>query len=352
MRWPTPVSSFVAVTFSTLEDRFAHFHLHLLTVGSLDRELPIRTIPLSPPVVSMTFGPNDSPLGGKEGTKFTSTMIKERLYKEIENNVTISLTPSSDPESIDVQGRGELQIGILVETMRREGFELTVCPPRVLSMVDTDGITKEPFEEVTVDVSPDLQGLVIDSMSDRKGNLLEFRDIGNRTRLIFSIPSRGMMGFRHEVISATRGNATVNSVFSHYDKVNATDFAGLKKGKLVSMEAGKTTGYSLMTVEERGQLFVGVGEEVYEGMVVGENSKQGDLDVNPCRAKKLSNMRTTGAEEKVNLTPPRRLSVEEVISYMNADEVLEVTPKNVRLRKRILDSGARLRFNKANKAPK
>lgn len=310
------------------------------------------TIPISPPVVSMTFGPNDSPLGGKEGTKFTSTMIKERLAKEIENNVTISLKASSDPESIDVQGRGELQIGILVETLRREGFEMTVSPPRVLAITDEQGVTKEPYEEVTVDVSPELQGLVMDSMSDRKGNLIEFRDIGNRSRLIFSVPSRGMMGFRHEIISATRGSATVNSVFSHYDTVNVHDFAGLKKGKLVSMEQGRTTGYSLMMVEERGQLFVGVGEEVYEGMVVGEHAKSGDLDVNPCRAKKLSNMRTTGAEEKVNLIPPRRLTVEEVISYMNSDEVLEVTPKNIRLRKRILDSGARLRFNKAVKPQK
>jgi GTP-binding protein len=300
----------------------------------------------------MTFGPNDSPLGGKEGTKFTSTMIKERLQKEIENNVTISLKPSADPETIDVQGRGELQIGILVETLRREGFELTVCPPRVLAITDEEGVVKEPFEEVTVDVSPELQGMVMDSMTGRKGTLLEFRDIGNRSRMIFTVPSRGMMGFRHEIISATRGSATVNSVFSHYDRVNITDFAGLKKGKLVSCEEGRTTGYSLMTVEERGLLFIGVGEEVYEGMVVGEHAKAGDLDVNPCRAKKLTNMRTTGAEEKVNLTPPRRLTVEEVISYMNHDEVLEVTPKNIRLRKRILDSGARARFNKANKAPK
>lgn len=312
---------------------------------------PIVTVPLSPPVVSMTFGPNNSPLSGREGTKVTSSMIKDRLMKEIENNVTLTLQPSVDSEAIDVQGRGELQIGILVETMRREGFELTVSPPRVLAITE-DGVTKEPFEEVTVDVAPDMQGLVIDSMTSRKGALLEYRDIGNRTRLIFAVPSRGMMGFRHEIISATRGNATINSVFSHYDKVNAQDFAGLKKGKLVSMEAGKTTGYSLMTVEERGPLFVGVGEEVYEGMVVGENSKSGDLDVNPCRAKKLTNMRTTGAEEKVNLTPPRRLTVEEVISYMNNDEVLEVTPKNIRLRKRILDSGARARFNKSVKPQK
>jgi GTP-binding protein len=321
------------------------------TVCNEIRAAPVVTLPISPPVVSMTFGPNNSPLGGKEGNKLTSTMIKERLTKEIENNVTITLQPSNEPETINVQGRGELQIGILVETMRREGFELTVSPPSVLA-INEDGVTKEPFEEVTVDVAPEMQSMVMDSMTSRKGSLLEFKDIGNRTRMIFTIPSRGMMGFRHEIISATRGSATVNSVFSHYDRVNAQDFAGLKKGKLVSMEQGRTTGYSLMTVEERGQLFVGVGEEVYEGMVVGEHAKQGDLDVNPCRAKKLTNMRTTGAEEKVNLTPPRRLTVEEVISYMNGDEVLEVTPKNIRLRKRILDSGARARFNKAAKPQK
>jgi len=322
------------------------------TVCDHEVSVAVKTIPISPPVISMTFGPNDSPLSGKEGNRLTSTMIKERLAKEIENNVTVELRASVDPEAIDVQGRGELQIGILVETMRREGFELTISPPRVLAIKGEDGVSREPYEEVIVDVSPELQGVVIDAMSDRKGTLLEFKDIGNRTRLVFSCPSRGMMGFRHEIISATRGSATVNSIFSHYDTVNVHDFAGMKKGKLVSMEEGKTTGYSLMMVEERGMLFVGVNEEVYEGMVVGENAKAGDLDVNPCRAKKLSNMRTTGAEEKVNLIPPRRLSVEEVISYMNADEVLEVTPKSIRLRKRILESGARARFNKANKPQK
>lgn len=330
----------------------------------------MKTIPLSPPVISMTFGPNNSPLSGKEGTKLTSTMIKDRLNKEIENNVTITLRPSADPETIDVQGRGELQIGsvlkfisywiayhssflliccvtgILVETLRREGFEMTICPPTVLAVEGEDGVKREPYEEVTVDVSPELQGMVIDALSDRKGNLLEFRDIGNRTRLIFQVPSRGMMGFRHEIISATRGSATVNSIFSHYDKVNISDFASLKKGKLVSMEQGESTGYALMMVQERGQMFIGVNEPVYEGMVVGEHAKSGDLDVNPCRAKKLSNVRSTGAEEKVSLTPPRRLSVEEVISYMNSDEVLEVTPKSIRLRKRLLDTGERARFNK------
>jgi len=298
----------------------------------------------------MTFGPNDSPLSGKEGNKLTSSMIKERLQKEVENNVTLSLRPSSDPESIDVQGRGELQIGILVETMRREGYELTVSPPRVLAVQGEDGVSREPWEEVTVDVDPDFTGTIIENMSNRKGNMTEFKDIGNRSRLIFHAPSRGLMGFRHEVMSATRGNATVNSTFSHYDAVKASEFSGLKKGKLVSMETGKTTGYALMAVEERGHLFVGVGEEVYEGMVLGENAKSGELDVNPCKAKRLTNMRSTGAEEKVALSPPKKMTVEEVISYMDEDEVIEVTPKNIRLRKRILESGARARYNKAHKA--
>eukprot|EP01038_Epipyxis_sp_PR26KG_P011886 gene11886-15904_t len=313
----------------------------------------VKTVPLLPPVISMTFGPNDSPLSGKEGSKLTSSMIKDRLKKEIENNVTISLRESaSDSESIDVQGRGELQIGILVETLRREGFELTISPPKVLAVIGEDKVSREPYEEITVDVDSELQGLVIESMSNRKGSLLEYKDIANRSRLIFQAPSRGLMGFRHEIMSATRGNATINSIFSHYDTVNVSDFSGLKKGKLVSMETGKTTGYALTMVEERGILFVSPNEEVYEGMVIGENSKTGEIDVNPCKMKKLTNIRTTGAEEKVSLSPPRRMTVEEMISYMNDDEVLEVTPKSIRLRKRILDSNARQRWIKSNKAIK
>lgn len=319
------------------------------TICSLEVTEPIPTIPISPPVISMTFGPNDSPLSGREGTKLTSTMIKDRLVKEVENNVTLVLRTSADSESVDVQGRGELQIGILVETMRREGYEMTVNPPKVLAVVGEDGKSREPYEEVIVDVDPELQGIIIDSMSNRKGTLMEFKDIGSRSRMIFHAPSRGLIGFRYEVLSATRGNATVNSTFSHYDTVNLSDFTGLKKGKLVSMETGKTTGYALTMVEERGSLFVGVGEDVYEGMVIGESSRSGELDVNPCRAKKLSNVRTTGAEEKVVLSPPKKMTVEEVIAYMDEDEVLEVTPKAIRLRKRQLDTDMRARMARSTR---
>lgn len=312
----------------------------------------VPAVPISPPVISMTFGPNTSPLSGKEGSKVTSSVIKSRLYKEIENNVTLQLKPSTDAESMDVQGRGELQIGILVETMRREGFELTVSPPNILAITDENGLKQEPVEEVIVDVDPDLTGLVVDSMSNRKGTMVEFKEIGNRSRLIFHTPSRGMLGFRHEILSATRGNATVNSSFSHYSHVKVSDFMGLKKGKLVSMESGKTTGFALDLIQERGQLFVSIGDEVYDGMVIGETSKAGEMDVNPCKAKKVTNMRTTAAEEQVRLTPPKKMNVEEVISYMDEDEVIEVTPKSIRLRKKILDSNARQRYARSQKPNK
>ena len=308
---------------------------------------PIATIPQSPPVISMTFGPNDSPLSGREGNKLTSSMIKERLHKEVENNVTLSLRASPDPESIEVQGRGELQIGILVETMRREGFELTISPPKVLAVVGEDGLKREPFEEVILDVDPEYQGTMMELINSRNGSISEIKDISDRMRIIFQAPSRGLMGFRHEAINSTRGSATVNSIFSHYDVVNASAFAGMKRGKLVSMETGKSNGYGLSFIEERGSLFIGVNEEVYEGMVIGETAKTNELDVNPCKTKKLTNMRSTGAEEKVNLTPPRKMTVEEVISYMDIDEVLEVTPKSVRLRKKILDSSERARYNRS-----
>jgi GTP-binding protein len=320
------------------------------TVCSLEVDRPVPTIPISPPVISMTFGPNDSPIAGREGTKLTSNMIKDRLKKEIENNVTLSLRPSTHMESIDVQGRGELQIGILIETMRREGFEMTVSPPFVLSILAEDGKTKlEPFEEVVVDVDNNLQGIVIDSMSNRKGVLKEFRDIGDKSRLVFHAPSRGLLGFRHEVLGATRGNATVNSAFSHYDKFPSGELTGLKKGKIVSMETGKAIPYALAAIEERGSLFIKPGEEVYEGMVIGEAARSGEITVNPCKEKRLTNMRSTGAEEQVRLQPPKRMTVEELISYMDEDEVIEVTPKSLRLRKKILNTNARAKSVKGQK---
>jgi GTP-binding protein len=332
------------------------------TVCMSDVTTAIATPAISPPILSMTFGPNDSPLAGKEGSKLTSSLLRERLIKEVENNVTLTLRASNrqvttsvdDIESMDVQGRGELQLGILVETLRREGFELTISPPRVLSVLDpADNLVKEPYEEVSVDVDIDLQGVVIDAMSHRAGHLLELKEIGaERTRLVFTVPSRGMIGFRYEVLTATRGNATVNSIFSHYAVVDKSLFAGLRKGKLVCTETGKATGYALMSIEERGVLYISPNEEVYEGMVIGENSKSGDLDVNACKSKKLSNVRSTGAEEKVQLSTPKRMSIEQVMANIDEDEVIEITPKNIRLRKRILNTSERLKHNRQFKQSK
>lgn len=320
------------------------------TISAPEVEEPIATIPISPPVISMTFSPNDSPLSGKDGTKLTSNMIKDRLNKEIENNVTLTLRASAHSESIDVQGRGELQIGILIETMRREGFEMTVSPPLVLTKLSEDGKSMEPFEEVVVDVDNELQGIIIESMSNRKGNMIEFKEMGDKSRMVFHAPSRGLLGFRYEIMSATRGNATVNSAFSHYDVVPGGALGGLKKGKIVSMETGKAVAFPLFSIEQRGILFVRPNEEVYEGMVIGEAAKMGEMAVNPCREKKLSNMRSTGAEEKIILQPPRIMNVEEMISYMDEDEVIEVTPHTIRLRKKVLDTSERQRHAKKKPA--
>ena len=276
------------------------------TVCAPEVNTPVSTVPISPPVISMTFSPNDSPLAGREGTKLTSNMIKDRLRKEIENNVTLSLRSSFQSEAVDVQGRGELQIGILIETMRREGFELTISPPLVITKLSDDGKKKlEPFEEVVVDVDSNLQGVIIELMSNRKGNMIEYKEISDKSRMIFHAPSRGLLGFRYEVLSATRGLATVNSAFSHYGEVPVGSLSGLKKGKIVSMESGKAVPHALNAIEERGVLFIKPQESIYEGMVIGEAAKSGEISVNPCKEKKLSNVRSTSAEEKVILQPPR-----------------------------------------------
>jgi len=323
------------------------------TVCSMENADAVATSPITPPVIAMTFGVNDSPFQGKEGSKLTSSLIKNRLELEVQNNVTLALRPcDGNSEAIDVLGRGELQLGILIETMRREGFEMTVSPPKVLGITGEDGKMREPIEEVLVDVEPEYSGAMIEMMSLRKGKMTEYKEIAGKTRLVFEIPSRGLMGFRTEALNATRGTATINSMVTEYDEVNPKDFSGLRKGKLVSMDSGKTTAYTLDKLQERGSLFVGHAEEVYEGMVIGENAKKGDLDVNPVEKKKLTNVRSVLAEDAVRLIPPRRMTVEEVISYMDEDEVIEVTPKNIRLRKRILNTSERQREARRNKERK
>ena len=299
---------------------------------------PLDTPPLAPPTLGMTFGSNDGPLRGKDGDKLTGSVLKTRLHKETENNVTIRAERcETDAEKTDIFCRGELQLGILIEEMRREGFEFTVSPPRVLTTEDEQGNILEPVEEVTVDVENEYTGAIIHMLtSDRKGELLEMRELGEgRSRLVFEVPSRGLLGFQSEARAETHGSAVVNAVFVRHERRRA-DLGSLSPGKLVSMDTGRATAYALMSVQKRGRLFVEAGDEVYAGMVVGENSRAGDLEVNPCKTKKLTNIRSAGADEKLIISPAVRMSTEETIAYMGEDEVLEVTPKSLRLRKQSL----------------
>jgi GTP-binding protein len=314
--------------------------------------VPIQTPPLAPPTLCMDFGANNGPLAGQEGTIVTSSRIRSRLIGETDNNVTINVTLcETDSEKTTVFGRGELQLGILIEQMRREGFEMIVSPPNILTKV-VDGVKMEPFEEVTVDVDTEFSGTVIDSLTgDRKGLMMDMQEnsTDNKARLIFEVPSRGLLGFGPEIATLTRGTAVVNHCFLEDREYAGPMGDGMEKGKLVATETGKASNFALSSVAERGTLFIEPGEMVYAGMVIGESTRPGDMDVNAVKAKALNNMRSTGKEEKVNLPPPKRWTVEELIGYMSDDEVIEVTPQSVRLRKMELDAGARERAARSKK---
>ncbi|KJE90425.1 GTP-binding protein TypA [Capsaspora owczarzaki ATCC 30864] len=290
----------------------------------------IPALPLDPPTIAMTFSVNDSPLGGQEGKLLTSTHIRERLVREAENNVAIALRIMG--ESVEVHGRGELQLGILIETMRREGFELSISPPRVLFRQE-EGKRYEPVEDLTIDVDSEFSGIVIDKVQLRGGEMVSFKDIGSKVRLNFIAPSRGLLGYSSEIKTDTRGTAVMNSIFHSYRPFNTKVQVGPRNGKLVSMAGGKCTAYALNDLQERGTMFISPGDVTYEGQVVGESSRALDLEVNPTRAKKSTNVRSKVKDENVILTPPRAFSLEEMISYVSEGEVIEVTPTLVRLRK-------------------
>ena len=312
---------------------------------------PIETPPLAPPTLSMQFGANDGPLKGLEGTEVTPSKLRARLVGEVDNNVTLSLGESTSEESTEVFARGELQLGILVETLRREGFEMVISPPKIVTKEDDDGTLVEPYEEVMVDVDSEYSGYIVSSLTgDRKGVLLEMNESADgKTRLKFEIPSRGLLGFAGEAASATRGSAIVNHVYIE-DRPHAGLLGdGLEKGKLISNDSGKATQYALSSLSSRGVLFVAPGDVVYPGMIIGENAKQGDLEVNPVRAKAATNMRTQNKDEKVYLAPPKRMTVEEFIGYMADDECLEVTPSSLRLRKSTLDPVERRKASRVKK---
>ena len=314
-------------------------------------ETPIPAQPIDPPTLSMTFRINDGPLAGQEGDKVQSRVIRERLLKEAERNVAIRITENADKDSFDVAGRGELQLGILIENMRREGFELTVSRPRVVFRTDeATGEKLEPIEEVIVDVDEGFSGVVVQKLSERKGQLIDMRPSGGgRQRLVFHVPTRGLIGYQSELLSDTRGTAVLNRLFHAYAPFKG-DVQGRRTGVMISNGDGESVAYALFNLEDRGPLMIDPQTRVYEGMIVGEHARDNDLDVNVLKGKKLTNVRASGKDDNVTLTPPLRMSLEKAMAYITDEELVEVTPKTIRLRKRWLDPHVRKKMERAREA--
>ncbi|MDC1214344.1 translational GTPase TypA [Rhodospirillales bacterium] len=311
----------------------------------------IQAQPVDPPTLAMTFSVNTSPFVGQDGSKVTSRMIRERLMRESEGNVAIKITETENNDAFDVAGRGELQLGVLIEQMRREGYELSISRPRVLYREDPKtGERLEPIEEVVIDVDEEYSGIVVEALSVRKGRMTEMRQAGGgKVRLTFTVPSRGLIGYHGEFMTETRGTGVLNRVFSEYAPYQGS-VPGRRNGVLISNATGKSNAYGLAGLEGRGILLIGATVPVYEGMIVGEHSRENDLEVNPLKAKQLTNVRASGTDEAIRLTPPRRMSLEDAIAYVNDDELLEVTPLNLRLRKRYLDPNVRKREDRKKDA--
>ena len=318
------------------------------TICALAVESPLESQPIDPPTISVTFGINDSPLAGIEGSKVQSRVIRDRLMKEAESNVAIKIKDTPSGDAFEVAGRGELQMGVLIENMRREGFELSISRPQVL-MKEEDGQKLEPIEEVTIDVDEEYTGAVIEKITGpRKGDLVEMKPSGvGKTRLIAHVPARGLIGYHGEFLTDTRGTGVMNRVFSGWAPYKGT-IEGRRAGVLISIEDGETVAYALWNLEERGKMFVGPQTKVYKGMVIGEHARDNDLEVNPLKGKKLTNVRASGTDEAVRLTPHIKFSLEQAISYINNDELVEVTPANIRLRKRFLDTHERKKQARIN----
>ena len=316
------------------------------TLCALAVEEPLEAQPIDPPTITVTFGINDSPLAGREGKKVQSRVIRDRLMKEAESNVAIKITDTPGGEAFEVAGRGELQMGVLIENMRREGFELSISRPQVL-MREEDGQRLEPIEEVTIDVDDDYSGAVIEKITGaRKGDLAEMRPAGaGKTRIVAHVPARGLIGYHGEFLTDTRGTGIMNRVFHGWAPYKGP-IPGRRAGELISMEDGEAVAYALWNLEERGRMFVGPQAKVYQGMIIGEHSRDNDLEVNPLKGKKLTNVRASGSDDAVRLTPHINFSLEEAIAYINDDELVEVTPESIRLRKRYLDPHERKRMSK------
>jgi GTP-binding protein len=306
--------------------------------------VPLKAQPIDPPTIAMTFSVNDSPLSGREGTRLTSREIAARLKREAEGNVAIRISESEEKDAFEVAGRGELQLGVLIETMRREGFELAISRPRVLYKSDPEtGQRLEPIEEALIDVDDAFAGVVIDGISARRGELADMRPSGGgKTRLTFHVPSRGLIGYQGEFLTSTRGTGVLSRLFHGYAPYKGP-IQGRRNGVLISIADGNAVAYALWNLEERGALFIEPGTRIYQGMIIGEHSRGNDLEVNPLKGKQLTNFRAAGKDEAVRLTPPRLMSLEQAIAYIADDELVEVTPESIRLRKRQLDPHARKR---------
>ncbi|PRY26975.1 GTP-binding protein [Aliiruegeria haliotis] len=316
------------------------------TICALAVEDPLPAQPIDPPTITVTFGINDSPLAGRDGKKVQSRVIRDRLMKEAETNVAIRVTDTPGGEAFEVAGRGELQMGVLIENMRREGFELSVSRPQVLFR-EEDGQRMEPIEEVTIDVDDEYSGAVIEKVTGpRKGEMVDMRQNGGKTRIIAHVPSRGLIGYHGEFLTDTRGTGVLNRVFYTWAPYKGA-IPGRRAGVLISMEAGDAVAYALWNLEERGRMFIGPQEKVYQGMIIGEHSRDNDLEVNPLKGKKLTNVRASGSDDAVRLTPHVQFSLEEAIAYIDDDELVEVTPNVIRLRKRYLDPHERKRQARA-----
>ena len=316
------------------------------TIADSSVEVPLASTPIDPPTMSVTITVNDSPLAGTEGSKVTSTMIRERLLAEAEVNVAITFAESANKDSFEIGGRGELQLGVLIETMRREGFELTVSRPRVLFQ-EVDGVRHEPIEEVIIDVDSDYASAVIDSLNQRKAEMVDMRSAGaGKSRLVFLAPSRGLIGFQNRFLTETRGTGVLNRLYHSYAPFKG-EISGRRNGALISTETGQAVAYALFNLQDRGALFVNPQDKVYQGMIVGEHSRDNDLEINVLKGKKLTNVRASGSDDAILLTPPRRMSLEDMMAYINPDELVEVTPESLRLRKQYLDPHERKRAARA-----
>lgn len=313
-------------------------------------ETPIQAQPIDPPTVSMSFIVNNSPLAGTEGDKVTSRLIRDRLLREAEGNVALKVVESADRDAMEVSGRGELQLAILIEQMRREGFELSVSRPRVVLTKDENGNTLEPIEEVVIDVDEEFSGVVVQKMSERKAEMIEMRPSGgNRLRLVFYAPTRGLIGYQGELMTDTKGTAIMNRLFHDYLPYKG-DIQGRRNGVLISNDAGEAVAYAMFKLEDRGPMMIEPGWKVYKGMIIGEHTRENDLELNVLKGKQLSNIRTTSKDEAVRLTPPIRMTLEKALAYIENDELVEITPKSIRLRKKHLDANERKRAEKTKEA--